>query len=319
MSKKNAREIEEQKRKNRNKALTIIIALTTLAIALFIAYILFSNGNGADGKAWRLDSNGLLEFDARPAINATVTLLESTDQWTLEKVTYQSFGDNVYGLLRVPKSVSRPPVVIVLPAASISKEADHAMAEALCSRGYATLTLDERGNGGETPGPHAMDLDSGYTDFLDGSDPVQYRQVYDVLLAYDCIRSMPGLDGDSVAVLGESMGSRFAIIAAALEPGLKAVFAISAGPYGLQGNDDASKRFLKSIEPGSYLSKLPPRKVAFYHFTGDAIIPVSSGRQLYDAALHPKAWHEYDGDVHGLYSDVYADDLYDELRGVFGR
>jgi len=115
------------------------------------------------------------------------------------------------------------------------------------------------------------------------------------------------------------MGGRFAIIAAALEPRLKAALAVSTGPYGIQGDSEASTRFLKSLEPASYLSILPPRKVAFFHFSGDTIIPVAYGRELYDAASQPKAWHQYNGTVHGLYSDVYASDLHDELRSVFGR
>jgi fermentation-respiration switch protein FrsA (DUF1100 family) len=210
-------------------------------------------------------------------------------------------------------------VVIVLPAAGISKEADAAMAGALNAWGYATLTLDERGNNGETPGPSAMDLQSGYEAFVTGGDPVQYKQVYDVLLGYDYIRSRPDLDGDSVAVLGESMGGRFAIVAAALEPGLKAAIGVSTGPYGVPVTDDASTRFVKSIEPGSYLSSLPPGKLVLIHFSGDPVIPVAYGKQLYDVAQQPKAWHEYNGTVHGLYSDVYAPDLQAELRSVFGR
>lgn len=319
MSKKKAREIEEQKRKSRNKVLTILIALATLVIALFIAYLLFFNANSSDGNAWHLDSAGLLAFDARPPVTATVAPVESTPDWTLENVSYESFGADVHALLRVPKNVSRPPVVIVLPGGTVNKEADAGMAKALCSWGYATLTLDERGNNGETPGPWANDVNSGYASFVAGGDPVQYKQVYDVLLGYDYIKTRQDLDGDNVAVLGESMGGRFAIISAALEPGLKAAFVVSSGPYGLEGDDDASQRFIKSIEPVNYLSNLPPRKLIMFHFTDDPVIPVKAGKQLSDAAAQPKAWHQYNGSIHGIYSDVYAPDLHDELRSVFGR
>ncbi|OPY30951.1 MAG: Alpha/beta hydrolase family protein [Methanocella sp. PtaU1.Bin125] len=319
MSKKKAREIEERKRKDRNKVLTVVIALISLVVALFIAYLAFNGGPGSDSRVWHLDSAGLLSFDARPAVAVSSAPVESTQDWTLEEVSYKSFGDDVYALLRIPANVSKPPVVIVLPAASINKEADEAMAKALCSWGYATLTLDERGNNGKTTGPAAMDLQGGYDAFAGNGDPVQYRQVYDVLLGYDYLRSRAGVDGENVAVLGESMGGRFAIIATALEPGLKAAIGISTGPYGLQGNDDASARFIRSIEPASYLSSLPPRKLILFHFTEDSVIPLASGRQLYDAALQPKAWHEHNGTVHGLYSDLYAPDLHEELRSVFGR
>jgi uncharacterized protein len=325
VSKKQAREITERKRKNRNLKLTTALALGTLAVVLIIAYLIFFTHSSvapqiSDDKLWRLDNAGLLTFGNRGTTTfSPVMLAEETPQYTAEEESYVSFNDTVFALLRVPKNVTRPPVVIVLPAASINKEADAAMAKALSSWGYASLTLDERGNNGKTPGPSPMDLDTGFAAFKNGGDPAQYKQVYDVLLAYDAIKSLPGLDGDNVTVLGESMGGRFAIISAALEPGLKAAFVVSSGPYGLQGNDDVSQRFIKSIEPASYVSRLSPRKVAFFHFTGDTIIPVASGKQLFTAASQPKAWHEYNGTVHGLYSDVYAPDLHDELRSVFGR
>jgi dienelactone hydrolase len=315
---KRAREIEARKRRDRNRLLTVAIALATLVIALVITYFVFFSGGSVD-HVWHIDSSGLLAFDARPPVAATSTRLEATQNGTLEKISYKSFGDDVYALLRIPSNVSMPPVVIVLPAASINKEADEAMAKALCLWGYATLTLDERGNNGETAGPSPMDLRSGYDAFASGGDPAQYKQVYDVLMGYDFVRSRADLDGDNVAVLGESMGGRFAIIATALEPRLKAAIGVSTGPYGLQGDNDASVRFVKSIEPAGYLSLLPPRKLIMIHFTGDTIIPVANGRQLYDAAQQPKAWHEYNGTVHGLYSDIYAPDLHDELKGVFGR
>ena len=318
MSKKQARETAERKRKNRHLLLTAGLALGTLAVVLIVAYLTFFNGGGT-ARTWHLDSAGLLAFSARPAIAAKVTPVEQTADWNLEKVSYESFGTDVYALLRVPAHVTRPPVVIVLPGATVNKEADAGMAKALASWGYATLTLDERGNSGETAGPNANDLDSGYAAFTGGGDPVQYEQVYDVLRGYDYLRTRQDLDADSIAVLGESMGGRFGIVATALEPGLKAALAVSGGPYGLRGDSAQASQFLKSIEPAGYLSKLPPRKLVMFHFTGDPIIPVTLARQLYDAAAQPKAWHEYNGTIHGIYSDVYAPDLHDELRSVFGR
>jgi hypothetical protein len=84
VSKKKAREIEERKRKNRNKVLTVVIALITLVSALFIGYLVFFNGNGPDAKLWHLDSDGLLAFEARPAVQATVNRLRRlrTGRWT---------------------------------------------------------------------------------------------------------------------------------------------------------------------------------------------------------------------------------------------
>ena len=194
------------------------------------------------------------------------------------------------------------------------------MANALCSWGYASLTLDERGNGGETKGSSPMDFTTGYDAYRSGGMPAQYAQIYDVLLGYDYVRSRKDLDGGNVSVLGESMGGRFAIVAAGIEPGFKAAFVVSSGPYGLDaGNNMDALRFVDSVEPATYLKKLPPRKLVMFHFTNDTIIPIAYARSLYDNASQPKAWYRYNGSVHGVYSDMYAPDLHAELRSVFGR
>nr|WP_255668487.1 acetylxylan esterase [Methanocella sp. CWC-04] len=247
-------------------------------------------------------------------------MLGSTGDHTLEKVTYKSFGENVYALLRIPADVSKLPVVVILPAASINKENDAAMASALCSMGYATLTLDERGNQGETPGPFAGDLNSGFDAYINGGDPVQYRQVYDALAGLDYIKTRKDLDGSNVAIMGESMGGRFAIIAGALEPQFKAVYVVSSSGYGNKKYDDPEvNAFIASIEPANYLSRLSPGKLIMFHFKNDTIIPAEMGKELFDAASEPKALYLYDGDVHGLYNDMLADDLRYELKETFGR
>ena len=167
------------------------------------------------------------------------------------------------------------------------------MANALSSWGYASLTLDERGNGGETRGSSPMDFTTGYDTYRSGGTPAQYAQIYDVLLAYDYVRSRKDLDGGNVSVLGESMGGRFAIVAAGIEPGFKAAFVVSSSPYGLDaGNNTDALRFVDSVEPATYLEKLPPRKLVMFHFTNDTIIPIAYGRSLYDSASQPKAWYQ---------------------------
>ncbi|HMK47474.1 MAG TPA: alpha/beta fold hydrolase [Methanocella sp.] len=296
----------------------IPLAIAAFLLIMVLTYFAVQSIRAPPGPSWHLDNGNLLVFDNQEPVSATLQPIEATSNYTLEKVTYQSFGDNIYGLLRIPNSSgTKPPVVIVLPGATVNKEADSGMANALSSWGYASLTLDERGNNGETPGPSAMDVNGGYQSYTQGDTPVQYKQIYDILLAYDYIKSRQDLNGNDVAILGESMGGRFAIIAAAMEPEVKGVFTVSAGPYGLQSQDDpTADKFITSIEPASYLSKLPPRKLSMFHFTNDSTIPINMGKSLYDAAGEPKAWHEYEGNTHGVYSETYAGDLHDELRSV---
>jgi fermentation-respiration switch protein FrsA (DUF1100 family) len=165
-----------------------------------------------------------------------------------------------------------------------------------------------------------MDFMTGFEAYRRGDMPAQYAQIYDVLLGYDYVRSRQDLDSGNIVVLGESMGGRFAVIATGIEPGVKAAFVVSSSPYGLDaGNNTDAIRFVDSVEPATYLPKLPPRKLAMFHFTDDPIIPISFGKSLFDNASQPKVWYQYNGSVHGVYSDIYAPDLHAELRSVFGR
>ncbi len=302
---------------------TLLIGLFTLVVILAVVVTLFTlsnRNNQTPETAWSVDASDALSFSHRDLVSPHANLIEDTPNYSLETISYTSYDTTVYGLLRIPKNVPNPPVVIVLPAATVTKEGDFVMAEALRSWGYASLTLDERGNGGETLGRSPMDFMAGFDAFRNGDLPAQYAQIYDVLLGYDYIRSRKDLDGDNVAVLGESMGGRFAVVAAGIEPGLKAAVVVSSGPYGLKaGNDTDAQRFVDSVEPATYLQKLPPRKLVMFHFTDDTIIPIAHARSLYDNAGEPKAWYQYNGSVHGVYSDMFAPDLHAEMITVFGR
>jgi len=306
-------------KKNRSSLMGLFIVIVILVLAGTTYYFSTVNDD-REAQTWSLDESNTPSFGHRTLPDVKVTLVEDTANYTLQKISYPSYGTMIFGLLRIPKEIEKPPVVIVLPAATITKEADAPMADALRSFGYASLTFDERGNGGETLGISPMDLTAGYAAFRSGEIPAQYAQIYDVLLAYDYIRSREDLDGSSIAILGESMGGRFAIIAAGIEPGIKGAFVISSGPYGVDAVANPEvQRFVTSIEPATYLSKLPPRTLVMFHFTSDPIIPIAEGKVLYDMAPLPKAWHQYNGTVHGVYSDVYAGDLQNELKAIFGR
>ncbi|CAJ37911.1 alpha/beta hydrolase [Methanocella arvoryzae] len=316
---KNSKSRARKGQKQAVRRWAVPIALLVFIAIISMAYLAFQSAHETPITLWKLDNASRLGFEQREPVDGSSTVIESTPDYTVENVVYKSFGDNVHALLRIPKNITNPPVVIVLPAATVNKEADADMAKALASWGYASLTLDERGNNGSTPGPSAMDLNGGYQAFINNRDPVQYKQVFDVLQGYEYIKSRADLNGSNVAVLGESMGGRFAIVSAALEPGMKGAFVISSGPYGLDRTGNAlADQFSTSVEPETYLSMLPPRKVVMFHFTGDKVIPVEQGKSLYANASEPKAWYEYSGDVHGVYSEIYAEDLRNELKAVLG-
>ncbi|WP_174591019.1 alpha/beta hydrolase [Methanocella conradii] len=316
---------EEKKRKKEHSRRLLYIGICAVAFIVVLGILFFAWCSQVPKKTeiarfWSIDDMGKLNFTERGKVEGRATVIENTDGYTLEKVVYKSFGDDVYALLRMPKNVTRPPVVVVLPAATVTKEGDHATAEALCEMGYASLTLDLRGNGGETGGYWVGNWTAGFDDFKAGGDPVQYKQVYDVLKGLDYVKSREDLDGGNVCLLGESMGGMWAIVAAGLEPDFKGVITISSCDFELPDTSDAQAlRFVNAVLPSNYLKDLPPRKLAMFQFDGDIVVTMEQGKALYDKAYEPKAWHLYSGGIHGVYDKAYGADLRSELKEMLGK
>jgi esterase/lipase len=123
-----------------------------------------------------------------------------------------------------------------------------------------------------------------------------------------------------VSILGESIGGMWAIVAAGIEPQFKGVITISASDFDFNDTSDANAtRFINAVMPSKYLGNLTPRKVAMFQFDDDSVTLMADGKALYDKASEPKAWHQYNGSVHGLWSPLIADDVHQELIGMLGR
>lgn len=326
MSKKKVQQQRKKKQKS-NHTLNVVICLVILvAIVGLLFYAWYSTNapntspdNTNYSKLWSLDNSDRLVFSDRGPIQVNnVSLVQTGMNYTLENVSFKSFGDNIYALLREPTNVTNPPVVVVLPAATIDKEADQPMAIALCDMGYAALTLDSRGEG-QTGGTDERDWQSGLNDFVNGSTPVQYKQIYDALKALDYVKTRSDLDGNDTAILGESIGGMWAIVAAAEEPQYKGVITISSSDFQIPTDDPVAVKFINAAMPSRYLGNLTPRKLAMFQFESDIFVNASDGKALYDNASQPKAWHEYPGDTHGLYNPVFSPDLKAELKEMLGR
>ena len=174
----------------------------------------------------------------------------------------------------------------MLPGATVTKEIDAPMAIGLCKMGYATLTLDERGQGQTDGGVDERDWQTGFNDYINGSTPVQYKQVYDSLKALDYVKSRGDLDGNNVAILGESIGGMWAIVAAGEEPQYKGVITVSSSDFAMPDtNDTGAIQFISAVMPSKYLSSLPPRKLAMFQFDSDPVVHMSDGKVLYDNAF----------------------------------
>ncbi len=321
MSKKKV--LQDKKKKEQSKRL-LYAGICAVIFVIVIVFLYFAwstqTQKSPDVKLWTIDSSGKLAFSARGPIDGTSSPLPSGANYTLEEVVFKSFGDDVYAQLMKPKNVTKPAVVLVLPAATITKEANQPTAEGLCAMGYASLTLDERGNGGETGGDFSGNWTSGFQDYINNGTPIQYKQIYDALKGLDYIKSRPDLDGNNVAILGESIGGMWAIVAAGEDSGFKGVITVSSSDFNTTGIDDpGALRFINSVMPSNFLDNIPPRKLAMFQFDNDFYVPMSDGKALYDKAFEPKAWHQYNGTTHGLWNDVFANDMHNELIGMLGK
>jgi uncharacterized protein len=65
-------------------------------------------------------------------------------------------------------------------------------------------------------------------------------------------------------------------------------------------------RFYKSVDPETYLSKIPPRKLAMFHSISDPVIPYEYGNRTYEKALKPKDFYTVKCNIHGYCSEMDA-------------
>lgn len=274
---------------------------------------------------WSISKDGLVSYSQnRGNVEYTEIILNDTPEFVRSKIIYESKGEKIYALLRVPKTGakaipnSKMPAIILLPGALITKESMEGRAETFAKRGYATLILDERGNRGETGGG-IRSMDDEYAAFSRNEEPEQHRMVYDVLRAFDFLRQRNYVDPENIAVFGESMGGRFAIMAAAVEPRIKAVIGVSTAGYGTldrQPPNAGAARFFAAIDPDAYIGKISPRYVLVVHSENDTVIPIDSAKMTFSRAGEPKKFATVSCNTHG-WCDEMEPVLGEELGRIF--
>ncbi|MDP9265044.1 MAG: alpha/beta fold hydrolase [Chloroflexota bacterium] len=128
------------------------------------------------------------------------------------------FEDGVIpGVLRQPRAIARPPVVLLVPGLDSVKEELYAIEQAFLRRGMATLAVDGPGQGENAP-----------------RFPIRADWSTVVSRVIDALGAGAELDLDlrRVGLMGISMGGIYGPFAAAKEKRLRAVIAL-AGPYDL--------------------------------------------------------------------------------------
>ncbi|MBX6425391.1 MAG: alpha/beta fold hydrolase [Variibacter sp.] len=130
-----------------------------------------------------------------------------------ERVEIPYEGGKLYGILRKPPGVARPPVVAMAPGLDSAKEEMDAYEQPFLARGLATLAFDGPGQG-----------EGEYAFAIRGDYEVAAKAVIDFIETRDDI------DAERIGFWGVSLGGYYAPRAAAFEKRIKACIAL-AGPY----------------------------------------------------------------------------------------
>jgi len=303
----------KRRRKYRNLKNSAISAIILLILLLTLIYSFFPEHN----QQWKVSKDGVLSYpEDRGKVEVTVLKTEHGSNYTLETISFPSKDYTVEALLRIPVSDKKVPGVVILPGATVSKEGTQGLAKILCSMGYASLGIEQRNLG-------IVDFKYDYALFKEGKEPIEHKMVFDALRAVDVLKQDKRIDAKRIAIIGESNGGRFAIIATALDPSIAGVIGISTSGYDTEAlsryiKDKELIRFYRSIDPDTYLGFIPPRRFVMMHSVNDTIIPISLARRTFEKAREPKQFYAVSTGTHG-FSDGMKQPLENELRLMFGE
>ena len=130
-----------------------------------------------------------------------------------QAVCLRSFGDELAGVLFLPESGGRCPVLIVCHGAGEFKENYFELCELLASRGVATFAIDMHGHGQSQGERYFVNM---------------HQWVADIRAAINFLLTHPRIDGDRIGAFGLSSGGTAILEAAMVEPRLKALVALDA-------------------------------------------------------------------------------------------
>ncbi|MCX9084302.1 MAG: acetylxylan esterase [Candidatus Methanoperedens sp.] len=309
MGKKNTKKLKGKKSSFFNTKILIIIAALFLIILIYVFIPERSD-------EWGVSEQGILSYPQnRGKVDVVILKTEALPNYTLETISFPSKDYIVEGLLRIPATGEKVPAIVILPGATVPKEGTQTLADIFSGMGYASLGIEQRNRGG-------VDLRYDYELWKNGNEPVEHKMVYDALRAVDVLRQEPMIDPARIAIVGESNGGRFAIIAAAIDPKISGVIGISTSGYDTETqiksiNDESVIRFYRSIDPETYLKSIPPRKFVMLHSVNDSIIQIGFAQNTFEKAMEPKQFYSVTTGTHG-YSEGMKIPLMNELKIMFG-
>ena len=211
-----------------------------------------------------------------------------------EKVTFESEGQNISGILHLPEKKT-PPCVIASHGLLSSKESEKyiALGERLSQEGIGMLRFDFRGIG-ESEGRMEDDTVS--------------RRIMDLGSAIEFIRSRRDLKG-RIGLLGSSLGGYVSLIKASQEEKIRTIVTW-ATPFhlddlksnqGTEGHPLPEEAFFEDL-PKHQLLPLLPRvsNCMVIHGEKDELVPVDQAWEIFHSLGAPKEIRILEGADHRL-------------------
>lgn len=128
----------------------------------------------------------------------------------------------------------------------------------------------------------------------------------DVKAAFAYAKKRGDIDSNKLVSYGHSLGGAQSVTALAEAPvkGLRAIvidgaFSSYQAMARIVGGQLGASLITDELSPRDFVSKLAPVPLLVVHGSNDEVVPVSQGRQLYEAAGQPKTLFEVKGARHG--------------------
>ena len=295
--------------------------LILIVFFISLAAIIYFSAESKNKDKYYFGNNSFSYSKNRGSPVYNISLKEENTTYSTYKVNFESrnflnYSTTIYGLLIMPKDIKNVPGLILLPGGSVKKESESILASKIANLGYAVLTFDQRGVG-ETGG-YYLNFEDDYGVFSQGKEPIQHLSVYDALKAYDVLKSIKNIDKSNIAVAGESMGGRYAIITAAIDKRLKGVIVISSSGFHFKNENKPYSPYLLSIDPDQYISKISPNNVFMLHSLNDNMISINDSKETFSLTKEPKKFYEVKNCAHGYCDEMY-NELKDDLKTLFGK
>lgn len=230
--------------------------------------------------------------------------------WALEPPAERveiPYGDvRLAALLRLPKGVERPPVVMMLPGLDSTKEEIQTTADYFLRRGLATLAVDGPGQGETEESLHI--------------EPAYERASQAVM---EWIKGRDNLDHDRIGVFGVSLGGYYAVRTAAFVTGIKAAVDL-AGLYSMAEHwderppmtratftrrsgaaDEAEGRARAKAMTLAGATQHVHCPLLIVHGTRDTIVPFSDAERIH-VEISTSELAAFEGSNHGCTDRVFA-------------